>query len=256
MGKTRLGQHFLTDSAVVDKELVIAQLSADDIVLEVGPGKGVLTKELAKKCRQVIAVELDAKLVYYLQNLLPKNVTLIHADVLKLSWNEIPFFTKVVANLPYQISSPFTFKLFESSFQKAVLIYQKEFAERMIAQPGSKQYSRLSVGIAYKAKCCIHQTVPPQSFFPPPEISSCLVELTPFSQPPFYVKDESFFFNITKLLFTHRRKKIRTILKNAFSTSIPEDIMFGDQRVEMLTPAQIGALSNVLFEFKSFLEKY
>lgn len=256
MRRTRLGQHFLTDSSVVDKELAIAQLSAKDIVLEVGPGKGTLTKQLAKNCQQVIAIEIDNKLVDYLQNILPKNVTLIHADIMKSSWDEIPFFTKVVANLPYQISSPFTFKLFKSSFQKAVLIYQKEFAERMIAHPGSKQYSRLTVGIAYKAKCCIHQTIPPQSFFPPPEISSCLVELIPFSQPPFYVKDESFFFSITKLLFSHRRKKIRTILKNAFSTSIPEDIMFGEKRVEMLTPAQIGALSNDLFELKLFLKKY
>lgn len=256
MGKTRLGQHFLTDSSVVEKELSIAQLSTKDIVLEVGPGKGVLTKELAKNCQQVIAVELDSQLVDHLQHILPKNVTLVHADVMKLSWDKIPLFTKVVANLPYQISSPFTFKLFESSFQKAVLIYQKEFAERMIAKPGSKQYSRLSVGIAYKAQCCIHQTIPPKSFSPPPEISSCLVEITPFSKPPFYVKDESFFFILTRLLFSHRRKKIRTILKNAFSTPIPEDIMFGDQRVEKLTPEQIGSLSNVLIEFKSFLEKY
>jgi 16S rRNA (adenine1518-N6/adenine1519-N6)-dimethyltransferase len=254
MRKTKLGQHFLIDRSIVDQEIALANLSTDDIVLEVGPGKGVLTKELAKHCKTVIAVELDETLIRYLQKDLPSNVLLIHRDVLNLSWKDIPCFSKVVANLPFQISSPFTFKLFKTSFQKAILIYQKEFAERMIAQPGSKEYSRLSVGIAYKANCKIIRTIPSYAFSPPPEISSCLVELIPYSHPPFYVIDEHFFFQVTALLFSHRRKQIKTILKNKFLTELPDPIVFGSKRVEQLSPEEIGLLSNILFPFKAYLK--
>ena len=141
MKKTKLGQHFLIDNSVIEKELFIANLSTDDVVLEIGPGKGVLTQKLAERVRQVIAIELDNTLYHFLKQVLPENVLLIHQDIMDLSWDDIPFFTKVVANLPYQISSPVTFKLFEVNFEKAVLIYQKEFAERMIACSGSKDYS-------------------------------------------------------------------------------------------------------------------
>ena len=253
MGKTRLGQHFLTDERVVEKELCLAQLSSDDVILEIGPGKGILTQRLAKVCSQVIAVEIDKRLVEYLQNILPENVLLIHNDIINIDWNEIPSFNKVVANLPFQISSPFTFKLFTTHFEKAVLIYQREFAKRMIASPGSEDYSRLSVGIAYKACCRIVATIPPSSFSPPPEVSSCLVELTPHLKPPFHVIDESFFFMITKLLFSHRRKQIKTILNNSFSIDFPNDMMFASKRVETLTPKQIGMLSNELYPLKSYL---
>jgi 16S rRNA (adenine1518-N6/adenine1519-N6)-dimethyltransferase len=256
MGKTKLGQHFLTDHRVVEKELSLAQLTRNDIVLEIGPGKGILTKQLANKCQHVIAVELDTRLIAFLQSTLPENVLLINKDIMDVSWNEIPSFSKVVANLPFQISSPFTFKLFSTSFEKAVLIYQKEFAQRMIAQPESKQYSRLSVGIAYKARCRIVTTIPPSSFSPPPEVSSSLVELIPYKTPPFNVIDEQFFFQITKLLFSHRRKQIKTILKNSFSKPIAKQVSFSSERVEMLTPQQIGELSNELFVYKSDFSSY
>lgn len=253
MSKTKLGQHFLTDQRVVEEELSLAQLSVRDVVLEVGPGKGILTKQLANQCQQVIAVELDTQLISFLQSILPENVILFNRDIMDVSWNEIPSFTKVVANLPFQISSPFTFKLFSTSFEKAVLIYQKEFAQRMIAKPGSKQYSRLSVGIAYKARCRIVTTIPPSSFSPPPEVSSSLVELIPNKNPPFNVVDEQFFFHITKLLFSHRRKQIKTILKNSFSKPIYNQVSFFSERVERLTPEQIGSLSNELYPYKSYL---
>ena len=255
MVKYKLGQHFLTDQSVINKEIAFAELSSDDVVLEIGPGKGVLTQELAKRVRKVIAVELDHRLIKYLKQEIQSNVILIHKDVIDISWDELPSFTKVVANLPFQISSPFTFKLFETVFEKAVMIYQKEFAERMIAQPGSKSYSRLSVGVAYKAKCQIRLTIPPHSFSPPPEVFSSLVELVPYKTPPFHVIDESFFFKITTLLFSHRRKKIGTILKNSFSESITKDVMFSSERVETLTPEEIGLLSNKLYPFRHYLKK-
>ncbi len=255
MVKTKFGQHFLIDETIIEKELSAAGLSQNDIVLEIGPGKGVLTQRLAQICDQVIAIEVDDRLITFLKKILPKNVMLIHNDVMDLNWSEIPRFTKVVANLPFQISSPFTFKLFQTKFEKAVLIYQKEFAQRMIAKSGTKQYSRLSVGITYKARCRIITHISPSSFSPHPEVHSSLVELIPLKIPPFYVVDESYFFSITNLLFSHRRKQIKTIVKHVFTKDISEDIMFGSQRVEELSPEQIGLLSNQLFPYKSHLKQ-
>jgi 16S rRNA (adenine1518-N6/adenine1519-N6)-dimethyltransferase len=251
MVKTKFGQHFLIDKSVIEKEISVAHLSKNDIVLEIGPGKGILTQQLAQKCNQVIAVELDDRLIPFLRKTLPENVILIHNDIMELDWNEIPNFTKVVANLPFQISSPFTFKLFQTSYEKAVLIYQKEFAQRMIADPGSKHYSRLSVGVSYKAHCRIICHISPSSFSPHPEVYSSLVELVPLKSAPFHVVDESYFFTITNLLFSHRRKQIKTIVKHSFSKTIAEDILFASNRVEELSPEKIALISNQLYPYKS-----
>ena len=111
-------------------------------LLEVGPGKGILTNLLAKKVKRVIAVEIDEKLIKSLKEILPSNVILIKNDVIKLNFENLPKFNKVVSNLPYQISSPFTFKVLDYNFDLAILIYQKEFADRIIAKPGNKKYSK------------------------------------------------------------------------------------------------------------------
>lgn len=250
MRTTKLGQHFLIDPSIIELELSIAELTKEDIVLEIGPGKGILTHQLAKKVKQVIAVELDPSLYNFLSQQISENVLLINQDIMKVSMDDIPSFTKVVANLPYQISSPVTFKLLENRFQKAVLIYQKEFADRMIAQSGSKEYSRLSVGIAYKAACKIHKYIPSSAFSPPPKVTSSLVELIPFKTPPFHVIDESFFFEVTKQLFTHRRKQIKTILKHSKTLPYSEDLKYKTKRVEQLSPQEIGFLSNQLYHLK------
>ncbi|MDG6217955.1 MAG: 16S rRNA (adenine(1518)-N(6)/adenine(1519)-N(6))-dimethyltransferase RsmA [Candidatus Thermoplasmatota archaeon] len=255
MVKSRLGQHFLIDNAIIEKELIYADLSSDDVVLEIGPGKGVLTKKIAQHVRQVIAIELDRSLYQFLKQTLPQNVLLIHGDIMDIDLKDLPLFNKVVANLPFQISSPFTFKLFETQFEKAVLIYQKEFAERMIARPGLKAYSRLTVGLAYKASCRIQETIPASSFSPPPDVLSCLVELIPHERPPFHVIDESFFFELTRLLFSHRRKQINTILKHTFECDSIEEIMFASKRVEELHPKDIALLSNQLYPYKHYLRK-
>jgi 16S rRNA (adenine1518-N6/adenine1519-N6)-dimethyltransferase len=255
MGKTRLGQHFLNDETIIEHEIKAATLSHEDVVLEIGPGKGVLTKRLAERVSQVIAIELDERLYQFLKKTLPPNVILIHQDIMNLELTDIPLFNKVVANLPFQISSPFTFKLFKAKFEKAILIYQKEFAERMIARPGSKAYSRLSVGVAYNASCKILEMIPASAFTPPPDVISCLIELIPHDSAPFYVVDESFFFTLTSLLFSHRRKQIKTILKQSFNCDISADIMFGSQRVEELSPEEIGILSNQLYDYKTHLKK-
>lgn len=243
MHSRHLGQHFLINHFVVQREIEYAHITSKDVVLEIGPGKGVLTRILAEKAKKVIAIELDGRLISYLQSILPDNVDIIHADAVRYDFSLLPRFTKVVSNLPYQISSPITFKLLSFPFERAVLIYQKEFAARMIAHCGDSEYSRLSVGVYYKALCSMLEVVPPGCFYPKPLVDSAIVELIPRKKPPFHVANERFFFDITNLLFNHRRKKIGTVLSKHYGLS-SEQIPFCDMRIEMLSPEQIGELSN------------
>ncbi|MCK5459008.1 MAG: methyltransferase domain-containing protein, partial [Thermoplasmatales archaeon] len=121
---TKLGQHFLIDKHVAEREITYADIGTDDVVLEIGPGKGILTQLLAKKAKKIIAIEIDSALVEKLENTVPGNVSVIHADIMKIDFNTLPRFNKIVSNLPFQISSPVTFKLLKYPFSKAVLIYQ------------------------------------------------------------------------------------------------------------------------------------
>lgn len=246
MVKKKIGQNFLVDKQVAEREINYASLSKNDIVLEIGPGKGILTKLIAKKAKKVIAIEIDSRLVEKLESIMPDNVRLINADALKIDFDTIPAFNKIVSNLPFQISSPITFKLLEYPFTKAVLIYQKDFADRMVAKQGSKDYSRLSVGVYYKAQCRILETVSRRCFDPMPKVDSCMVELIPRKKPPFYVLNQDFFFKLTKELFNHRRKKIKNTL-DVFYDKL-ENMPNLDKRVEELKPEQIGELSNLLYE--------
>ena len=240
------GQHFLIDKNIIEKEINEATLAKSDIVLEIGPGKGALTRELAKKAKQVIAIEIDKQLYNVLLKDISDNVTLICDDVMKVDFSLFPSFTKVVANLPYQISSPITFKLLNYQFKKAVLIYQKEFAERMIASPNTKHYGRLSVNVYYKATCELIQTISKNCFSPKPKVDSAMIRLIPRDKPAFNVQNEEFFFHITKVLFSHRRKKIKNIIQHEFD--IKQDaIPFLDKRVEMLSAEEIGILSDEIF---------
>lgn len=248
MAKQRFGQHFLIDLSVARREVGYAMLTNDDVVLEIGPGQGVITRLLAQKAKQVIAIEIDQRLVDKLKTTLPENVTLISGDALSVDFQTLPRFTKIVSNLPFEISSPITFKFLESSFSRAILIYQKDFAERLVAIPGKKEYSRLTVGVSYKAQCRILQDVPRTSFSPTPKVDSSIVELIPRKKPLFNVEDERFFFELTKQLFNHRRKKIRYTIKALYGDI--EQLPYLDQRVEALTPKQIGELSNVLWHLK------
>ncbi len=246
MAKKKIGQNFLIDKQVAEREVDYANPNKEDIVLEIGPGKGIITKLLAKKAKKVIAIEIDSQLVKKLKPTLPDNVILINADALKIDFKSLPAFNKIVSNLPFQISSPITFKFLKYPFSKAVLIYQKDFAKRMVACSGSKDYSRLSVGIYYKTHCRILETVSKEFFFPIPKVDSSIVELIPRENPPFTVVNEKFFFDITKKLFGHRRKKIKNILEDVYSKL--ENLPYLDKRVEELTPEQIGELSNLLFK--------
>lgn len=239
------GQHFLIDDRIAQREVDYADIGSHDVVLEVGPGTGVLTKHVARKADRVVAVEIDEMLVKQLRRTMPDNVDVIHADVLEVDFSSLPQFNKIVANLPFQISSPITFKLLEEGFSVAVLMYQKEFAERMVAQPGSKDYSRLTVHVYYKAKCEILETVPKGKFKPHPRVDTSLVRMIPRDSPPFKVKDEALFLGITKQLFAQRRKKIKNVLSKTQrekAASFP----FLDKRVEKLHPSEIAELSNLI----------
>jgi len=245
--KKKIGQNFLVDKKIALHELEHAGINQKDVVLEIGPGRGILTELLAKRAKKLIAIEFDTSLVKYLQSFLPGNVMLINDDVLNIDFEDLPKFNKIVSNLPFQISSTVTFKLLNYDFALAVLIYQKEFADRMVAKPNSKSYSRLSVGVYYKAHCEIVEVVSKTCFKPQPKVDACIVKLVPRKHPPFLVYDEEFFFDLTRELFNHRRKKIKHTLKNLNNIDY-NDIPFLENRVENLSPIQIGELSNILFK--------
>jgi len=248
MKRKDLGQHFLIDKNVIQDEIRFADLNINDVVLEIGPGKGALTIPMSKKVKKVIAIEKDKSLYDQLIQIVPDNVKLIREDALKVDFSELFNVTKIVSNLPYKISSPITFKLLSNDFEKAILIYQKEFADRMVAKPYTKNYCRLSVGVYYYAFSRILRIVSRNCFSPQPKIESCIVELIPRKKPPFKVKNERLFFQLTKDLFNHRRKKIKTIIKNKYN--IESEIPFSDSRVEMLSPMQIGTISDLISDIK------
>lgn len=207
-----LGQNYLIDKNKRDQIVNFGNISKDDVVLEIGTGIGTLTIELAKKARKVIAIEQDSKICEILARRLKDekidNVELINDDALKV---DFPPFNKIISNLPYQISSPITFKFLEYDFDLAVLMYQKEFADRMNGEVGSKNYSRLSAMLYFKCNVEKLTDVSQESFIPKPQIDSSVVKLTPKEN---QISDEDFltYSKFTKALFQHRNKKIRNAL--------------------------------------------
>jgi 16S rRNA (adenine1518-N6/adenine1519-N6)-dimethyltransferase len=246
-----LGQHFIINDEVIDTQIAYAHIQPNDIVLEIGPGIGTLTQKLANRARKVIGIEKDNRFARYLQDVLPSNVEIWNLDVLKI---ELPQFDKLVANIPYNISSPLTFKLLQSQFKLGVLMYQQEFAERMTAPPGTRQYSRLTVNIYYRADCNILRVIPKDCFYPVPEVDSALVAIIPRA-PPFKLLDEKLFFELLKLIFSQRRKKLRNVLINNWHLfyenkqrflELVDTLPYMDARGETLTPEELGKLSDAL----------
>ena len=253
--KKRLGQNFTVNSDILQQLISHACLTKDDVVLEVGAGFGFLTKHLAAKCKKVIAVEVDPALVTFLREHLQSldNVELIEGDFLKVS---VPNFNKVVAAPPYSISSPLLFRLLENKFDSAFLILQKEFAERLAASVGTKDYGRLTVSIYYRADVKLLEPVPRTMFYPPPNVDSMILRLTPRS-PPFSVEDESFFFDLVRVLFTQRNKKVRnSIIPFLREYEIPQNeatpfadsLSYSKKRVRELSPEDFGLLANEIFK--------
>jgi len=256
MGKRankRLGQNFLLDESVVKRQVSLASLGPGDTVLEVGPGLGVLTEEILSTGAKVVAVEQDEAFCGFLERRFGKRITLVHADAVKAF---LPSFDKVVSNLPYQISSPIVFKLLEAGFDVAVLMLQREFAERMVAAPGSAEYGRLSVGVYYRADCEIAFNVSRSSFWPQPKVDSCVVTLVP-KEPPFRPRDERLYFDVVRAIFSHRRKKVSNSLNvdPAVSWVMTEDVRarlnslpHASKRAEELSPEMICELADALLE--------
>ena len=244
--KKSKGQNFLTDGATADRQVARAGISKGDRVLEVGPGFGVLTERLVRESEHVTCIELDDKLADYISEKFGDAVTLIRGDALKVKWPEFDVF---VSNLPYSVSTPIIFKLLEQNFRNAVIMVQKEFAERMAARPGTSDYSRLTVGVYYRSACKMLETVPSSRFNPRPKVDSAVVSLV--SRPaPFGVEDEKLFFRVTETCFTHRRKKIGTALKNARIIGGDAELPYLDDRIEVLSPEEIAELSNRIYELR------
>ena len=245
--KKSKGQNFLTDERVAQRHIDYAEIEKDDKILEVGPGLGILTNILVERSDDVTCIELDDTLAEFIGEKYSDKVKLIHEDAMKV---DFPPFDRFVSNLPYSISTPVIFKLLEYDFKKAVVMVQKEFADRMVAPVGTDDYSRLTVSLYYRAECRILEKVPASRFNPKPKVDSALVEIVP-RPAPFSVLDEKTFHKVTEVTFNHRRKKIGTSLKAAGMIPKDADIPYLDARVETLSPEQIGELSDAVFKLKS-----
>ncbi len=221
----RFGQNFLIDSHVLNKIIAGADVGPDDVVLEIGPGIGTMTQYLAEAAGKVIAVEVDKNLLPILEETLAPydNVQVIHADVLSLDLNQLvqdeaggkPI--KVVANLPYYITTPIIMGLFEQHVPLAnmTVMVQKEVAARMKAGPGTKDYGALSLAVQYYAEPYIVANVPQNCFMPRPNVDSAVIRLTRFEEPPVEVKDEALMFKLIRASFNQRRKTLVNGLSNA-----------------------------------------
>ena len=221
----KFGQNFLIDTSVLDRIISAAEITKEDCVLEIGPGIGTMTQYLAESAREVVAVEIDKALIPILQDTLSDydNVTVINEDILKVDINRIvqernegrPI--KVVANLPYYITTPIIMGLFESHvpLKSITIMVQKEVADRMQVGPGTKDYGALSLAVQYYAKPQIVANVPPNCFMPRPNVGSAVIRLTRYEQPPVQVQDEKKMFALIRASFNQRRKTLVNGLTNA-----------------------------------------
>ncbi|WP_297506797.1 16S rRNA (adenine(1518)-N(6)/adenine(1519)-N(6))-dimethyltransferase RsmA [Thermococcus sp.] len=204
-----LGQNFLIVPEIIERNIERAEIKESDTILEIGPGLGVLTDALSKRAGKVYAIEKDPRLVEILKNEYGwPNVELIRGDALRVEW---PPFNKMVSNLPYQISSPVTFKLLKRDFERAVLIYQLEFAQRMVAEPGDRNYSRLSLMLRAKANAELVERIGKGAFWPRPKVDSAVVILEPKPPSERIELDE----NLVRALFQHRRSTVSSALKKS-----------------------------------------
>ena len=261
----KFGQNFLIDLHVLEKILRAAQINEEDVCVEIGPGIGSLTQVLAERAAQVIAVEIDGRLIPILQKNLEDypNVRLIHQDFLKLDlkaklaeWG-IDKPIKVIANLPYYITTPIIMGLYESGIPLAgmTVMVQEEVARRIQAGPGSKDYGALSLAVQYYAEAEIAAFVPPNCFMPRPGVGSAVIQLTTHKEKPVQVQDEQRFFALIRAAFGQRRKTLVNSVSNSQELDYEKEqvqealrrLNISEQiRGEALTLAQFAALSNEL----------
>ena len=239
----KFGQNFLIDTSVLDRIIDAACIGKDDLVLEIGPGIGTMTQYLCEHAREVVAVEIDKNLIPILEDTLSEyeNVSVINEDILKVDINKLvqeknngrPI--KVVANLPYYITTPITMGLFESKvpLSSITIMVPKEVADRMQAGPGTKDYGALSLAVQYFAKPQIVANVPPNCFMPRPKVGSAVIRLTRFEQPPVEVQDEEMLFRIIRASFNQRRKTLTNSLVNGGIPVSKEELLDCLEQMEL-----------------------
>ena len=263
----KFGQNFLIDTHVLDKIIRSAEITKEDMVVEIGPGIGTMTQYLACAAGKVAAIEIDKALIPILEDTLEgyENVQVINGDVLKVDIAKLaeeenggrPI--KVVANLPYYITTPIIMGLFENHvpLKSITVMVQKEVADRMQVGPGTKDYGALSLAVQYYAKPYIVANVPPNCFMPRPKVGSAVIRLERYDEPPVQVEDEKLMFRIIRASFNQRRKTLANCLKNSpelqFSKEEIEKAIEGigksvSVRGEALTLEEFAALSNLLCE--------
>lgn len=261
----RFGQNFLIDEHVLDKIIDAAQIDKNDGVIEIGPGLGTMTRRLGELAGKVVAIEIDRQLIPILSDTLSDcdNVKVINADVMKMDlkllideeFGDMP--VKVVANLPYYITTPIVMNLLEGrlAIESITIMIQKEVAERMRALPGSKDYGALSLAVGYYADAYIAANVPPNCFMPRPKVGSCVIRLTVLKNPPVSVRDEKQMFALIRGAFNQRRKTLVNAVSNYEGLSFNKDEieealkeldLSPSIRGEALDLRQFAALSDVL----------
>lgn len=268
MFQKKFGQNFLIDTHVLEKIIRAAQIDKDDFVLEIGPGIGTLTQYLCENAREVVAVEIDRMLIPILEETLSSynNVTIINEDILKLDLKDLieernagrPI--KVVANLPYYITTPIIMDLFEKHIPliNVTVMVQKEVADRIQAAPGSKDYGALSLAVQYYAEPYIAAYVPPNCFMPRPNVGSAVIRMTLHKEALVKLEDERLMFKLIRASFNQRRKTLVNSLNNSYelgfskeqiqkalaSLNISENV-----RGEALGLEEFAALANKLSEY-------
>lgn len=263
----KFGQNFLIDTHVLDKIISAAHITKEDMVLEIGPGIGTMTQYLAEAAGKVIAVEIDRNLIPILEDTLSEynNVRVINEDVLKLDLRKLADeenggkAIKVVANLPYYITTPIIMGLFENHVpvESITVMVQKEVADRMQTGPGNKDYGALSLAVQYYAEPYIVANVPPNCFMPRPKVGSAVIRLTRHEKPPVEVKDEKLMFDIIRASFNQRRKTLANGLNNSDKITCSKEIITkaieklgkgASVRGEALSLQEFASLSNDIFE--------
>jgi len=263
----KFGQNFLIDTHVLEKIIKAAEITKDDLVLEIGPGIGTLTQYLCEAAREVVAVEIDKKLIPILEDTLSEysNVSVVNEDILKVDLNALvqeknqgrP--VKIVANLPYYITTPIIMGLFEAHVpvDNITVMVQKEVADRMQSGPGSKDYGALSLAVQYYAKPYIAANVPPNCFMPRPNVGSAVIRLTLHENNPVVIKDEKLLFQLIRASFNQRRKTLLNGLYNGTETNLTKEMIAEaiaelevspTIRGEALTLEQFGRLSDILYD--------
>ena len=250
VAKKKFGQNFLKDSSIIHAIIQSIQPLQDDLLVEIGPGLGALTKPLLEKIKHLFAIELDRDIVNWMQNQYSKNnITIFNEDVLNFNFYQFNKKIRIIGNLPYNISTPILFKCIEDIKIIADLHFmlQKEVVERMIAAPSSSEYGRLSVMLQYyfAMEHLVH--VPKESFDPEPKVESSFVRLIPYDNYPFVANNIDQFGKIVKEAFSQRRKTIRNSLKNFMNANDFENIDINPQlRAENLSVSDFVKISNYL----------